>query len=113
MLQFEVFLFPVLTLPCCVPQDAFGHPGSEMRIGELRPSMPETPLYPPKLILLGKDKKGTAGFTAFEMKPCDGDVPPLLVNHSPWASVHVSTQPADSLNLKMCFSGVWFPSAAP
>uniref|UniRef100_A0A8C0UB12 Leucine rich repeat containing 7 n=1 Tax=Cyanistes caeruleus TaxID=156563 RepID=A0A8C0UB12_CYACU len=38
-------------------EDAFGHPGSEMRIGELRPSIPETPLYPPKLILLGKDKK--------------------------------------------------------
>ncbi|XP_063022395.1 leucine-rich repeat-containing protein 7 isoform X4 [Melospiza melodia melodia] len=38
-------------------QDAFGHPASEMRIGELRPSMPETPLYPPKLVLLGKDKK--------------------------------------------------------
>uniref|UniRef100_A0A663M0R2 Leucine rich repeat containing 7 n=1 Tax=Athene cunicularia TaxID=194338 RepID=A0A663M0R2_ATHCN len=38
-------------------EDAFGHPASEMRIGELRPSMPETPLYPPKLVLLGKDKK--------------------------------------------------------
>uniref|UniRef100_A0A663M1F0 Leucine rich repeat containing 7 n=2 Tax=Athene TaxID=126785 RepID=A0A663M1F0_ATHCN len=38
-------------------KDAFGHPASEMRIGELRPSMPETPLYPPKLVLLGKDKK--------------------------------------------------------
>ncbi|NXG41533.1 LRRC7 protein, partial [Psilopogon haemacephalus] len=38
-------------------QDAFGHPASEMRIGELRPSIPETPLYPPKLVLLGKDKK--------------------------------------------------------
>ncbi|KFZ46833.1 Leucine-rich repeat-containing protein 7, partial [Antrostomus carolinensis] len=38
-------------------QDAFGHPASEMRIGELRPSMPETPLYPPKLVLLGKEKK--------------------------------------------------------
>ncbi|KAI1236928.1 Leucine-rich repeat-containing protein 7 [Lamprotornis superbus] len=38
-------------------EDAFGHAGSEMRIGELRPSMPETPLYPPKLVLLGKDKK--------------------------------------------------------
>lgn len=80
------------------PQDPFGHPGSEMRIGELRPSMPETPLYPPKLILLGKDKKGTDGFAAFELKPCDGDVPPLPVNHSPWASVHESTQPSDSLN---------------
>ncbi|KAM6129255.1 leucine-rich repeat-containing protein 7 isoform 5-T5 [Phoenicopterus ruber ruber] len=40
-------------------EDAFGHPASEMRIGELRPSMPETPLYPPKLVLLGKEKKGT------------------------------------------------------
>ncbi|XP_010179487.1 PREDICTED: leucine-rich repeat-containing protein 7, partial [Mesitornis unicolor] len=38
-------------------QDAYGHPASEMRIGELRPSMPETPLYPPKLVLLGKEKK--------------------------------------------------------
>ncbi|KAM6264006.1 leucine-rich repeat-containing protein 7 isoform 4-T5 [Spheniscus humboldti] len=38
-------------------KDAFGHPASEMRIGELRPSMPETPLYPPKLVLLGKEKK--------------------------------------------------------
>ncbi|KAM4654951.1 leucine-rich repeat-containing protein 7 isoform 3-T3 [Amazona ochrocephala] len=40
-------------------EEAFGHPPTEMRIGELRPSMPETPLYPPKLVLLGKDKKGT------------------------------------------------------
>ncbi|NXU80865.1 LRRC7 protein, partial [Oreotrochilus melanogaster] len=38
-------------------EDAYGHPASEMRIGELRPSMPETPLYPPKLVLLGKEKK--------------------------------------------------------
>ncbi|XP_068546060.1 leucine-rich repeat-containing protein 7 isoform X12 [Anas acuta] len=38
-------------------EDAFGHPASEMRIGELRPSIPETPLYPPKLVLLGKEKK--------------------------------------------------------
>ncbi|KAJ7401490.1 leucine rich repeat containing 7 [Pitangus sulphuratus] len=38
-------------------EDAYGHPASEMRIGELRPSIPETPLYPPKLVLLGKDKK--------------------------------------------------------
>lgn len=83
MLQFEVFLFPAFTVRFCVPQDAYGHPGSEMRIGELRPSMPETPLYPPKLVLLGKDKKGTDGFAAFEMKPRDGDVPPLLINHSP------------------------------
>ncbi|KGL85494.1 Leucine-rich repeat-containing protein 7, partial [Tinamus guttatus] len=38
-------------------EDAYGHPASEMRIGELRPSMPETPLYTPKLVLLGKEKK--------------------------------------------------------
>uniref|UniRef100_A0A8V5G524 Leucine-rich repeat-containing protein 7 n=1 Tax=Melopsittacus undulatus TaxID=13146 RepID=A0A8V5G524_MELUD len=38
-------------------EEAFGHPPTEMRIGELRPSMPETPLYPPKLVLLSKDKK--------------------------------------------------------
>lgn len=52
-------LFPMFTLRYYFPQDAFGHPASEMRIGELRPSMPETPLYPPKLVLLGKEKKGT------------------------------------------------------
>uniref|UniRef100_A0A8C7E8K9 Leucine-rich repeat-containing protein 7 n=2 Tax=Tinamidae TaxID=8803 RepID=A0A8C7E8K9_NOTPE len=38
-------------------EDAYGHPASEMRIGELRPSIPETPLYTPKLVLLGKEKK--------------------------------------------------------
>lgn len=52
-------LSPMFPLHCSVPQDAYGHPGSEMRIGELRPSIPETPLYPPKLVLLGKEKKGT------------------------------------------------------
>ncbi|XP_063137258.1 leucine-rich repeat-containing protein 7 isoform X8 [Rattus norvegicus] len=40
-------------------QDSFVHPANEMRIGELHPSLAETPLYPPKLVLLGKDKKGT------------------------------------------------------
>ncbi|XP_041446288.1 leucine-rich repeat-containing protein 7 isoform X3 [Xenopus laevis] len=38
-------------------QEAFGHRPNEMRIAELRPSLIETPLYPPKLVLLGKDKK--------------------------------------------------------
>ncbi|MEE6494819.1 hypothetical protein FKM82_001874 [Ascaphus truei] len=38
-------------------QDAFGHRQSEMRMAELCPSLIETPLYPPKLVLLGKDKK--------------------------------------------------------
>uniref|UniRef100_A0A7M4F042 Leucine rich repeat containing 7 n=1 Tax=Crocodylus porosus TaxID=8502 RepID=A0A7M4F042_CROPO len=36
--------------------DSFGHP-NDMRIGELRPSIAETPLYQPKLVLLGKEKK--------------------------------------------------------
>ncbi|XP_051713576.1 leucine-rich repeat-containing protein 7 isoform X10 [Oryctolagus cuniculus] len=40
-------------------EDSFVHPANEMRIGELHPSLAETPLYPPKLVLLGKDKKGT------------------------------------------------------
>ncbi|KAB1268686.1 Leucine-rich repeat-containing protein 7 [Camelus dromedarius] len=39
-------------------EDSFVHPANEMRIGELHPSLAETPLYPPKLVLLGKDKKG-------------------------------------------------------
>ncbi|XP_021111205.1 leucine-rich repeat-containing protein 7 isoform X7 [Heterocephalus glaber] len=37
--------------------DSFVHPANEMRIGELHPSLAETPLYPPKLVLLGKEKK--------------------------------------------------------
>ncbi|KAM9129367.1 leucine-rich repeat-containing protein 7 isoform 4-T4 [Pangshura tecta] len=40
-------------------EDSFGHPANDMRIGELRPSMAEAPLYQPKLVLLGKEKKGT------------------------------------------------------
>ncbi|XP_075688944.1 leucine-rich repeat-containing protein 7 isoform X8 [Rhinoderma darwinii] len=45
----EVPLFP--------KTEPFGHRPTEMRIAELRPSLIETPLYPPKLLLLGKDKK--------------------------------------------------------
>ncbi|KAG8545084.1 hypothetical protein GDO81_021406, partial [Engystomops pustulosus] len=37
--------------------EPFGHRTTEMRMAELRPSLIETPLYPPKLVLLGKDKK--------------------------------------------------------
>ncbi|KAM4642659.1 leucine-rich repeat-containing protein 7 isoform 2-T2 [Discoglossus pictus] len=37
--------------------EEFGHRPTEMRMAELRPSLIETPLYPPKLVLLGKDKK--------------------------------------------------------
>uniref|UniRef100_A0A8D2IRW0 Leucine rich repeat containing 7 n=1 Tax=Varanus komodoensis TaxID=61221 RepID=A0A8D2IRW0_VARKO len=38
-------------------EDPFVHPVNDMRIGELRPSMTEAPLYQPKLVLLGKEKK--------------------------------------------------------
>uniref|UniRef100_A0A8D0E4J5 Leucine-rich repeat-containing protein 7 n=1 Tax=Salvator merianae TaxID=96440 RepID=A0A8D0E4J5_SALMN len=38
-------------------EDPFVHAVNDMRIGELRPSMTEAPLYQPKLVLLGKDKK--------------------------------------------------------
>ncbi|XP_026555896.1 leucine-rich repeat-containing protein 7 isoform X3 [Pseudonaja textilis] len=38
-------------------EDSFVHPVNDMRIGELRPSMTDAPLYQPKLVLLGKEKK--------------------------------------------------------
>nr|XP_033772703.1 leucine-rich repeat-containing protein 7 isoform X3 [Geotrypetes seraphini]XP_033772704.1 leucine-rich repeat-containing protein 7 isoform X3 [Geotrypetes seraphini] len=38
-------------------EDSFGHVANDLRISELRPSLSEAPLYPPKLVLLGKDKK--------------------------------------------------------
>ncbi|KAM3841535.1 leucine-rich repeat-containing protein 7 isoform 2-T2 [Vipera latastei] len=38
-------------------EDSFVHPVNDMRIGELRPSMADVPLYQPKLVLLGKEKK--------------------------------------------------------
>ncbi|XP_053324776.1 leucine-rich repeat-containing protein 7 [Spea bombifrons] len=38
-------------------EETFGHRQNDMRLAELRPSLIETPLYPPKLVLLGKDKK--------------------------------------------------------
>uniref|UniRef100_A0A8C5QNJ5 Leucine rich repeat containing 7 n=1 Tax=Leptobrachium leishanense TaxID=445787 RepID=A0A8C5QNJ5_9ANUR len=39
------------------PEDTFSHRPNDMRMAELRPSLIEAPLYPPKLVLLGKDKK--------------------------------------------------------
>nr|XP_020650923.1 leucine-rich repeat-containing protein 7 isoform X2 [Pogona vitticeps] len=48
--------WPVATKEISV-EDPFVHPVNDMRIGELRPSMAEAPLYPPKLVLLGKEKK--------------------------------------------------------
>lgn len=51
-------MFTFLVLYYYISQDSFVHPANEMRIGELHPSLAETPLYPPKLVLLGKDKKG-------------------------------------------------------
>ncbi|XP_052586864.1 leucine-rich repeat-containing protein 7 isoform X9 [Peromyscus californicus insignis] len=51
-------------------QDSFVHPANEMRIGELHPSLAETPLYPPKLVLLGKDKKESTDESEVDKTHC-------------------------------------------
>uniref|UniRef100_A0A2K6FXK6 Leucine-rich repeat-containing protein 7 n=1 Tax=Propithecus coquereli TaxID=379532 RepID=A0A2K6FXK6_PROCO len=50
--------------------DSFVHPANEMRIGELHPSLAETPLYPPKLVLLGKDKKESTDESEVDKTHC-------------------------------------------
>nr|XP_044993963.1 leucine-rich repeat-containing protein 7 isoform X7 [Jaculus jaculus] len=51
-------------------QDSFVHPANEVRIGELHPSLAETPLYPPKLVLLGKDKKESTDESEVDKTHC-------------------------------------------
>uniref|UniRef100_A0A4X1U8C8 Leucine rich repeat containing 7 n=1 Tax=Sus scrofa TaxID=9823 RepID=A0A4X1U8C8_PIG len=51
-------------------EDSFVHPANEMRIGELHPSLAETPLYPPKLVLLGKDKKESTDESEIDKTHC-------------------------------------------
>uniref|UniRef100_A0A4X1UAF4 Leucine rich repeat containing 7 n=1 Tax=Sus scrofa TaxID=9823 RepID=A0A4X1UAF4_PIG len=51
-------------------KDSFVHPANEMRIGELHPSLAETPLYPPKLVLLGKDKKESTDESEIDKTHC-------------------------------------------
>nr|XP_025873857.1 leucine-rich repeat-containing protein 7 isoform X6 [Vulpes vulpes] len=51
-------------------EDSFVHPANEMRIGELHPSLAETPLYPPKLVLLGKDKKESTDESEVDKTHC-------------------------------------------
>ncbi|XP_040607470.1 leucine-rich repeat-containing protein 7 isoform X9 [Mesocricetus auratus] len=51
-------------------KDSFVHPANEMRIGELHPSLAETPLYPPKLVLLGKDKKESTDESEVDKTHC-------------------------------------------
>ncbi|KAM5256717.1 leucine-rich repeat-containing protein 7 isoform 3-T3 [Ctenodactylus gundi] len=51
-------------------EDSFVHPANEMRIGELHPSLAETPLYPPKLVLLGKDKKESTDESEVDKSHC-------------------------------------------
>ncbi|KAH0618509.1 hypothetical protein JD844_017785 [Phrynosoma platyrhinos] len=51
-------------------EDPFVHPVNDMRIGELRPSMAEAPLYQPKLVLLGKEKKESTDESAADKVHC-------------------------------------------
>ncbi|XP_070261462.1 leucine-rich repeat-containing protein 7 isoform X6 [Myotis yumanensis] len=51
-------------------EDSFVHPANDMRIGELHPSLAETPLYPPKLVLLGKDKKESTDESEVDKTHC-------------------------------------------
>ncbi|XP_078188347.1 leucine-rich repeat-containing protein 7 isoform X22 [Callithrix jacchus] len=51
-------------------EDSFVHPANELRIGELHPSLAETPLYPPKLVLLGKDKKESTDESEVDKTHC-------------------------------------------
>ncbi|XP_031824752.1 leucine-rich repeat-containing protein 7 isoform X5 [Sarcophilus harrisii] len=51
-------------------EDSFVHPASEMRIGELHPSLAEAPLYPPKLVLLSKDKKESTDESEVDKTQC-------------------------------------------
>ncbi|XP_014399819.1 PREDICTED: leucine-rich repeat-containing protein 7 isoform X7 [Myotis brandtii] len=51
-------------------KDSFVHPANDMRIGELHPSLAETPLYPPKLVLLGKDKKESTDESEVDKTHC-------------------------------------------
>ncbi|XP_038600672.1 leucine-rich repeat-containing protein 7 isoform X2 [Tachyglossus aculeatus] len=51
-------------------EGSFVHPVSEMRMGELHSSLAETPLYPPKLVLLGKDKKESTDESEVDKTHC-------------------------------------------
>lgn len=39
---------------------------NDIRISDMRPTLVEPPMYKPKVVLLGKDKKGEAPFTEAE-----------------------------------------------
>lgn len=41
------------------PQDSMGGSPNDIRISDMRPTLVEPPMYKPKVVLLGKDKKGT------------------------------------------------------
>lgn len=40
-------------------QDSMGGSPNDIRISDMRPTLVEPPMYKPKVVLLGKDKKGT------------------------------------------------------
>lgn len=39
-------------------QDSMGGSPNDIRISDMRPTLVEPPIYKPKVVLLGKDKKG-------------------------------------------------------
>lgn len=39
-------------------QDSMGGSPNDIRISDMRPTLVEPPMYKPKVVLLGKDKKG-------------------------------------------------------
>lgn len=41
-----------------LPQDSMGGSPNDIRISDMRPTLVEPPMYKPKVVLLGKDKKG-------------------------------------------------------
>lgn len=40
-------------------QDSMGGSPNDIRISDMRPTLVEPPMYKPKVVLLGKEKKGT------------------------------------------------------
>lgn len=59
------FIALVLTVTVCCElvgfaslQDSMGGSPNDIRISDMRPTLVEPPIYKPKVVLLGKDKKG-------------------------------------------------------
>lgn len=61
MLHCTALYLPDVNL-CVFPfvQDSMGGSPNDIRISDMRPTLVEPPMYKPKVVLLGKDKKGDA-----------------------------------------------------